>query len=85
MSVPLSEAREFPPIVPQMVAVGEQTGKLDEVMNSLSEYFEEETSNKVKTISSVIEPLLIFIVGLGVGVIVFAIIVPIYQISMAIQ
>lgn len=85
MSTPIFEAKEFPPIVSQMIEVGEQTGKLDETMASLSTYFEEETSNRVKTLSSVIEPLLIFIVGIGVGTMVFAIIVPIYQISMTIQ
>lgn len=81
MSAPLSQSKEFPPIVSQMISTGEQTGKLDEVMISLSGYFEEETANKVKTISSLIEPILIFIVGIGVGIMVFAIIVPIYQIS----
>jgi type IV pilus assembly protein PilC len=85
MSTPISEAKEFPPIVYQMIAVGEQTGKLDETMTSLSTYFEEETANRVKALSSIIEPLLIFIVGIGVGTMVFAIIVPIYQISMTIQ
>jgi len=85
MSTPISEAKEFPPIVFQMISVGEQTGKLDETLTSLSTYFEDETSNRVKVLSSVIEPLLIFIVGIGVGVIVFAIIVPIYQISMTMQ
>jgi type IV pilus assembly protein PilC len=85
MSTPISEAKEFPPIVYQMIEVGEQTGKLDETMNSLSTYFEEETSSKVKALSSVIEPLLIVIVGIGVGIMVFAIVVPIYQISLTIQ
>lgn len=85
MSSPISRAKEFPPIVSQMITVGEQTGKLDEIMTSLSKYFDSETDNQVKILSSLIEPILIFIVGLGVGVIVFAIIVPIYQISSVIK
>jgi type II secretory pathway component PulF len=85
MSVPLSQADEFPPVVPQMVAIGEQTGKLDEVMSSLADLFEDETNKKVAILTSLIEPILLVIVGLGVGTIVFAIIIPIYQISSQIQ
>lgn len=81
MSVPLSKAKEFPAIVSNMVAVGEQTGKLDEILHSLTIFYEEETSRKVTTVSSLLEPILLVIVGGGVGVIVFAIIVPLYQIA----
>jgi len=85
MSAPISKAKEFPAIVSQMITVGEQTGELDKVMASLSKYFDSESENQVKVVSSLIEPILIFIVGLGVGVVVFAIIVPIYQISSVIK
>jgi type IV pilus assembly protein PilC len=85
MSTPLAEAEEFPPIVSQMVVVGEQTGKLDEVMLSLSNFFEEESARSVQTITSLLEPILLIIVGVGVGTMVFAIIVPLYQVSSAIK
>ncbi len=85
MSVPLSKAPEFPAVVSQMVAIGEQTGKLDEVMASLEELYEDETNKKITLITSLLEPILLVIVGLGVGTVVFAIIVPIYQISSSIQ
>lgn len=85
MSSPIAQAKEFPPIISQMITVGEQTGELDTVMVSLSKYFDNETESQVKILSSLIEPILILIVGLGVGVVVFAIIVPIYQISSAIK
>lgn len=85
MSTPLSKMSEFPAVVPQMIAIGEQTGKLDEVMVSLSDLYEDETNKKVTTLTSLLEPVLLIIVGLGVGTIVFAIIVPIYQISSQIQ
>lgn len=81
MSVPIAEADQFPAIVSQMIAVGEQTGKIDEVMRSLSEFFEEETEKSVNILTSLLEPILLIIVGLGVAVIVVSIIVPIYQIS----
>lgn len=79
MSYPLSKSSAFPPIVAQMIAVGEQTGKLDEVMTSLSNFFEEESARNVSLITSLLEPILLVIVGLGVGTIVFSIIVPLYQ------
>lgn len=79
MSTPLTESEYFPPIVSQMVAVGEQTGKLDEILMVLSNFYEAETEQKVKTLSSLLEPILLIVIGLGVGTIVFAILVPLYQ------
>lgn len=81
MSAPLSKAKEFPAIVSQMIAVGEQTGKLDEILVSLAKFYEEETDRKVATTSSLLEPILLIIVGGGVGIIVFSILVPLYQIA----
>jgi len=81
MSTPLAEAVEFPPIVSQMVAVGEQTGKVDEVLLSLSRFFEDETDKRVKSLTSLLEPILLILMGVGVGTIVFSIIVPVYQMS----
>lgn len=85
MSLPLSKSKEFPAIVSQMIAVGEQTGKLDEILVSLTEFYEDETSRKTTMVSSLLEPVLLIVVGLGVGVIVFSILVPLYQIAGTIQ
>lgn len=79
MSSPLSENSYFPPIVSQMIAVGEQTGKLDEILLVLSNFYEQETDQRVKTLSALLEPILLIIIGLGVGTIVFSILVPLYQ------
>jgi type IV pilus assembly protein PilC len=81
MSSPLSKTKEFPAIVSQMIAVGEQTGKLDEILVSLTNFYEEETNRKVAMASSLLEPILLVIVGAGVGIMVFSIIVPLYQIA----
>ena len=81
MSVPLMEHSEFHPIVAQMVAVGEQTGKLDEIMGSLARFFDDESAKKIGMTTALLEPILLVIIGLGVGIIVFSIIMPIYQIS----
>jgi len=71
----------FPPIVGQMVAVGEETGELDKVLKKVSEYYEQSTSEITKTISSLIEPAVLVIVGLSVAFLVFAIYIPIFQLN----
>lgn len=81
MSLPLSKSKEFPAIVSQMIAVGEQTGKLEEILASLTKFYEEETNRKVTLASSLLEPILLIIVGAGVGVMVFSIIIPLYQLA----
>lgn len=81
LSTPLSKSQLFPVIVPQMILVGEQTGRLDQVLNSLADYFEEETDTRIKAVSSLFEPIVIVFVGLGVAFIVFAIFLPIYSIA----
>ena len=71
----------FPFILSQMVAVGEETGKMDEVLTKVSHIFEVESDQKVKTLTSAIEPLVMVILGLGVGFLVIAIILPIYNLT----
>jgi type IV pilus assembly protein PilC len=84
MSAPISENRVFPLMVGQMVAVGEQTGKMDEVMIKLAEYYESEVEAKVAGLASLIEPMVIVLLGIGVAWLVQAILLPIYQISSAV-
>lgn len=71
----------FPYILSQMVAVGEETGKMDEVLSKISHIFEVESDEKVKGLTSAIEPLVMVILGLGVGFLVIAIILPIYNLT----
>ena len=71
----------FPPILSQMVAVGEQTGKLDEVLKKISVYFQAETEQAVKNMTTAIEPMLMIFLGIGVGIIMIAIIMPIYNLT----
>jgi type II secretory pathway component PulF len=85
MSVPISDNPVFPLMVGQMVAVGEQTGKMDEIMTRLAEYFEQEVESKVSGISSLIEPIIILVLGFAVAYLVIAILLPIYQISTAVS
>lgn len=71
----------FPYILSQMVAVGEETGKMEEVLNKVSHVFEVESDQKVKGLTSAIEPLVMILLGLGVGFLVIAIILPIYSLT----
>lgn len=83
--VPLSKAlakyEEFPPILHQMISVGEETGKLDEVLGKLSSYFEQESEQAVKNLTTAIEPLIMIVLGVGVGAMVIAVIMPIYNLT----
>lgn len=71
----------FPFILSQMVAVGEETGKMEEVLGKVSHVFEVESDQKVKGLTAAIEPLVMIILGLGVGFLVIAIILPIYNLT----
>ncbi len=71
----------FPPLIGNMVAVGEETGELDKVLVKISKYYEESTADLTKAISSVVEPVVLVLVGLGVAFIVFAIYLPLYNMS----
>ncbi len=75
----------FPVIVSQMIKVGEETGKLDETLEKLSTYFEKESEYMVKNLTTIIEPIIMVVLGLGVGFIVFSIITPIYSLTTQIQ
>lgn len=81
LGVPFSENPIFPPILGQMVGVGEETGKLDDALIKLSNYFEKESDNAMKAMLTAIEPLMVVVLGLGVGFIVIAIMLPIYNLT----
>lgn len=72
---------DFPPILSQMIAVGEQTGKVDEVLTKLASYYEEQSELKVKTLTTAIEPIIMVFMGVGVGFLVIAVIMPIYNLT----
>lgn len=82
---PLSEAIGnnpfFPQIVSQMISVGEETGKMDEVLLKVSRYFQSESEESLKGLTSAIEPLIMVLLGVGVGFMVIAIIMPIYNLT----
>lgn len=81
LGVALSRTEIFPPILPQMVSVGEETGKLDEVLGKVSVFFEQEADAAVKGLTTAIEPIIMIILGVGVGFLMISIITPIYNLT----
>ena len=76
----LEESDVFPPIVTRMIEIGEETGRLEEMLNKLAEFYEDEVEISIKSLTSIIEPIMILAVGAIVGVIVIAIYLPLFEI-----
>ncbi len=77
----LSNHPEFPSIVTQMVKVGEQTAQLDDILSKLASFYEKEVDNKVATLTTLLEPIIMIVLGIGVGVLVAGILMPIYNLA----
>jgi len=75
----------FPPILTQMTIVGESTGHLDDTLARLSKYFEFESELAIKAMTTLIEPLILIVLGLSVGGLVFSIITPIYNLTTSLK
>jgi len=78
---PLSEIQVFPSMVVQMVAVGEQTGALDAMLSKIADFYEEEVDVAVSSLTSLLEPLLMVMVGSMVGVVLISMYLPIFDIA----
>lgn len=74
---------EIPPLLTQMMRVGEETGKLDQILKALARFYTREVDSLVDNLVSLIEPVLILLLGLGVGLIVASVLLPIYQLTQA--
>jgi len=81
LSVSMSRQEVFPPLLPNMVAVGEETGKMDEVLMKVAHYYEVESEHTVKNLTTALEPLIMIVLGVGVGFLVISIIMPIYNLT----
>lgn len=83
ISSSFEEVTIFPLIVNQMIATGEATGKLSDVLIRVSNYFSMESEQSVKALTSAIEPIIMVVLGIGVGFLVIAVIMPIYNLTSA--
>jgi type IV pilus assembly protein PilC len=80
IAAPISEADIFPPMVGHMVAVGEETGQLDEMLSKVADFYEAEVDAKVKALTALLEPVMIVFVGGMVGFIVISMYLPMFSI-----
>lgn len=85
LSTRLEKSKHFPPLVSQMLAVGEETGQTDQIILKVAEFYEEEVDTFVGSLSSIIEPVMIVVLGSIVGVIAASVFGPISQISTSIK
>ncbi|MES2970714.1 MAG: type II secretion system F family protein [Patescibacteria group bacterium] len=81
LSEPLQGSKHFPPIVPQMLAIGEETGQIDTILVKVADFYEEEVETMIDGLSALIEPLMIVVLGSMVGVIAASVMGPIASLS----
>jgi type IV pilus assembly protein PilC len=79
LSVTIKEQNLFPSMVAHMVAVGEETGQVDDVLSKVADWYDMELDERIKALTSIIEPVMIVFVGLVVGLVVASVFVPIIQ------
>ncbi len=77
--LPLSRQKEIPQMVSQMVAIGEQTGALDSMLGKIADFYEDEVENAIRAMTSLIEPLLMIVLGGIIGFILVAMYLPVFQ------
>lgn len=81
MAEPLMETNVFPPMVVQMIGVGEQTGALDTMLNKIADFYEDEVDVAVSALTSLLEPMMMVFIGGIVGTILIAMYLPIFSIA----
>jgi len=81
LSEPISQSKIFPPIVGQMLAVGEETGQIDTILVKVADFYDEEVDTAIESLTSLIEPLMIIVLGGIVGVIAASVMGPIASLS----
>lgn len=84
LSAAFAQHKEIPSIVTQMAKIGEETGQLGHILDTLAKFYQREVINAVDTLVDLIEPVMIVLLGLGVGFLLASVLIPIYNISSAI-
>jgi type IV pilus assembly protein PilC len=81
IATPLRKSGVFPPMVIQMIAIGEETGNLDAMLSKIADFYDQEVDTAVKGLTSMIEPIIIVIMGLVIGFIVIAMFLPMFELG----
>jgi type IV pilus assembly protein PilC len=82
---PLIENDVFPPMVAQMVKIGEETGELEKMLSKIADFYEDEVDASIQSLTAIIEPLMMILVGLMVGVIIIAMYMPMFKMLTLLQ
>lgn len=82
---PLKRSGDFPPIVTHMIAVGERSGQLEQMLENVARAYDSQVETRVQALTSLLEPLMIVVMGGGVGFIAFAILMPLIQMNEFVQ
>ncbi len=82
---PLLDHPVFPPMVVQMMSVGEDTGALDEMLHKISEFYDQEVEATTEALTSLIEPIMIAVMGVVIGSMIIALYMPIFKVFDLIQ
>ena len=82
---PLKRSGEFPPLVYHMVAIGERSGQLEEMLVSVADSYETQVNVRIGALTSLLEPLLIVFMGAVIAFVAFSILMPILQVNSAIR
>ena len=85
LAAPLAASGLFPPMVTEMIAIGEQTGSLEKMLNRIAVAYETEAQSDVMVMTSLLEPVMILLMGLIVGFIVFSILLPIFEMNQLVR
>jgi type IV pilus assembly protein PilC len=85
LAEPMRKTKVFPPLVTNMIGVGEASGKIDEVLEKVAVFYEKDVDRTLKTLTSLIEPAIILALGLVVGFVVMAMLLPIFQLNALVQ
>lgn len=85
LATSLAQSRWFPPIVIQMISVGEQSGELENMLDKVADVYERETESKIMAMTSMLEPIMILVMGVVVGFIVISILLPIFEMNQMIR
>jgi general secretion pathway protein F len=81
IAAPLKRSGEFPPIVTHMIAIGERSGSLEEMLGNIARSYEVQVDSRLRAMTSILEPLLIVVMGIVVAFIVFSVLMPMMEIS----
>jgi len=85
LSLPLSRSGLFPPMASEMIAVGEQSGNVEAMLSRIADAFERETAAQIMTLTSLLEPLMILVMGFMVGFIVVSVLLPIFEMNQLVR